>query len=166
MSRFLTPLPKGLRFTDPVVVVATFGGSGLLRQAPGTWGSLAAMFAALPFAILGGPVVLSIAAIAAFLIGLWATEKYIAASDNHDPSEVVIDEVAAMWLVMAALPPNPIFYMLGFAFFRLFDIWKPWPIKGLEKRVAGEMGVMVDDLVAAIYAIMAAWIAGIAFFTA
>lgn len=166
MSRYLTPLPANLRFTDPVVVVATFGGAGLLRPAPGTWGSIAAVFAALPFAILGGPVVLSIAAIGAFLIGLWATEKYIAASGNHDPSEVVIDEVAAMWLVMAALPPNPIFYMLGFTFFRLFDIWKPWPIRGLEKRVPGEMGVMVDDLVAAIYAIMAAWIAGLAFFTA
>jgi len=165
VSRFLTPLPKGLPFADPVVTVSTFGGAGLLRPAPGTWGSVAALFAGWPLGILGGPVVLSIAAVIAFLAGLWATERYIEASGKQDPSEVVIDEVAAMWLVMAALPPTPLAYFLGFAFFRLFDIWKPWPIRGLERRVKGEMGVMVDDLVAAIYAIIAAWLAGMALFT-
>lgn len=165
MSRFITPLPNGLRFADPIVTVATFGGSGLLRPAPGTWGSLAAVFAAWPLGVIGGPVALSIAAVIAFLAGLWATEKYIAASGNHDPSEVVIDEVAAMWLVMAALPPTPLAYLLGFLCFRLYDIWKPWPIKGIERRVSGEMGVMVDDIVAAIYAIITAWIIGIALFS-
>ncbi|WP_422024857.1 phosphatidylglycerophosphatase A [Pyruvatibacter mobilis] len=165
MSRFLTPLPKELHFADPVVTIATFGGSGLLRPAPGTWGTLAAVFAGWPIAVLGGPVAMSVAAVAAFLAGLWATERYIEASGNQDPSEVVIDEVAAMWLVMAALPPTPLAYLLGFVFFRLFDIWKPWPIRGLERRVKGEMGVMVDDMVAAIYAIIAAWVAGMALFT-
>jgi len=165
MSRFITPLPKGLHFADPIVTVATFGGSGLLRPAPGTWGTLAAVFAAWPLGVLGGPIVLTIAAVIAFLAGLWATEKYIAASGNHDPSEVVIDEVAAMWLVMAAIPPTPLSYLLGFLFFRLFDIWKPFPIRRLEKRVAGEMGVMVDDIVAALYAIIATWVVGIAYFT-
>jgi len=165
MARFLTPLPNGLHFADPVVTVATFGGSGLLRPAPGTWGTLAAVFAGWPLGVLGGPVALSIAAVIAFLAGLWATERYIAASGNADPGEVVIDEVAAMWLVMAAIPPTPVAYLLGFAFFRLFDIWKPWPIKGLERRVGGEMGVMVDDMVAAIYAIIATWLVGMALFT-
>ncbi|MGD1933228.1 MAG: phosphatidylglycerophosphatase A [Candidatus Phaeomarinobacter sp.] len=165
MSRFITPLPQGLHFADPVVAIATFGGSGLLRPAPGTWGTAAAVFAAWPLGVIGGPVVLSIAAVIAFLGGLWATEKYIAASGNQDPSEVVIDEVAAMWLVMAAIPPTPVSYLLGFAFFRLFDIWKPFPIRQLEKRVGGEMGVMVDDMVAAIYAIIATWVVGIAYFT-
>ena len=159
MSRFITPLPGGLKFADPVVSIATFGGSGLLRPAPGTWGTLAAVFAAWPVAVIGGPVALTIAAALAFLAGLWATEKYIAASGNQDPSEVVIDEVAAMWLVMAAIPPAPIAYLFGFAFFRLFDIWKPWPISRVETLVSGEMGVMADDIVAALYAIICTWLA-------
>ncbi len=165
MSRFVTPLPDSLKFADPVVSIATFGGSGLLRPAPGTWGTLAAVFAGWPIAILGGPIALTIAAVIAFLAGLWATEKYIAASGNHDPSEVVIDEVAAMWLVMAALPPFPIAYLLGFGFFRLFDIWKPWPISSIERRISGELGVMADDIAAAIYAIIITWLAIIWLFT-
>lgn len=165
MTRWLTPLPRGIAFTDPAVTVATFGGAGLLRPAPGTWGSLAALFAGWPLALFGGPVALSIAAVVAFLAGLWATERYCAAAGRVDPPEVVIDEVAAMWLVMAALPPTPLAYLLGFGFFRLFDIWKPWPIGFVERRVAGEMGVMADDVIAAVYAIIAAWVAGIVFFT-
>jgi len=162
MRRIITPLPATLRFSDPVVAIATFGGVGLLRPAPGTWGSVAALFAGWPIAVLGGPVALTIAAVLAFMAGVWAVEKYIAATDRHDPSEVVIDEVAAMWLVMAALPPTLTAYALGFAFFRLFDISKPWPIRGIEQRVGGEMGVMADDIAAALYAIIAAWIVGIA----
>ncbi len=161
MARFLTPLPEGLRFTDPAVTVATFGGSGLLRPAPGTWGSLAALFAGWAVVLAGGPVLLTILALGAFLAGLWATEQYAEAAGRPDPSEVVIDEVAAMWLVMAALPPTLVAYALGFFFFRLFDIWKPWPIRAIERRVGGEMGVMADDIAAAIYAIIAAWAAGL-----
>lgn len=163
--RWLTPLPPGLGFAHPAVTIATFAGCGLLRPAPGTWGSLAAVFAGWPIAAAGGPVALTIAALGAFLAGLWAVETYTAAAGRADPPEVVIDEVAAMWLVMAALPPTPVAYALGFGFFRLFDIWKPWPVRAIERRAGGEMGVMADDMMAAVYAILAAWVAGIVLLT-
>ena len=66
---------------------------------------------------------------------------------------IVIDEVAAMWLVMAALPFTPTGMLLAFSLFRIFDIMKPFPIKHLEHRLTGGFGVMVDDMLAAVYAI-------------
>ncbi|MBX3487831.1 phosphatidylglycerophosphatase A [Parvibaculum sp.] len=154
MSRF-TPLPAGLRFGHPVVLVATWFGAGLIRPAPGTWGSLAAMpFAFVIVYLLGAPA-LALAAFAAFAAGIWAAERYCAASGTEDASEVVIDEVAAVWLVLAALPMSPVNWLAGFALFRLFDIWKPWPIGAVERRFKGGFGVMADDVVAAIYAVIA-----------
>ncbi|MBX3497187.1 MAG: phosphatidylglycerophosphatase A [Parvibaculum sp.] len=154
MSRF-TPLPAGLRFGHPVVLVATWFGAGLIRPAPGTWGSLGAVpFAFVIVYFLGAPA-LALAALAAFAAGIWASERYCAASGTEDASEVVIDEVAAMWLVLAALPMSPVNWLAGFALFRLFDIWKPWPIGAVERRFKGGFGVMADDVVAAIYAVIA-----------
>ena len=83
----------------------------------------------------------------------------------HDHGAIVWDEFVGYWITMFMIPVTWYWALLGFALFRLFDIWKPWPIRGLERRVKGEMGVMVDDMVAAIYAIIAAWVAGMALFT-
>jgi phosphatidylglycerophosphatase A len=65
---------------------------------------------------------------------------------------VVIDEVVGLWLVLAVAPLDPVYYGLGFALFRLFDIFKPWPVSWVERRFGGGIGIMADDVVAAVYA--------------
>jgi phosphatidylglycerophosphatase A len=143
------PLPPGLRLTDPVALAATWFGAGLLPKAPGTWGSLAALPPALLLAWLGGPWALMAGALAAFALGLWASARYAAAAGKDDPSEVVIDEVAAQWLVLAFLPLAPLPWLAGFALFRLFDAAKPWPVSLADRRLKGGFGIMADDMVAA-----------------
>lgn len=154
MNHF-TPLPTGLAFHHPVALIATWFGAGLIRPAPGTWGSLAAIpFAFVIVHFLGAPA-LALAAFAAFVAGVWASARYCTAAGADDASEVVIDEVAAMWLVLAALPMSPLNWFAGFALFRVYDIWKPWPIRNIDRRFKNGFGVMADDMVAAIYAVLA-----------
>ena len=75
-------------------------------------------------------------------------------SDHHDPGFIVIDEIAAQWLVLLAAPLDWRFYGAAFLLFRLFDITKPWPARLVERRVAGGLGIMLDDIVAALYALL------------
>ncbi len=152
------PLPAGLRFRHPAVLVATFLGAGLSPLAPGTVGSLAA----LPFAWLIhtwlGPGALLAAAAAAFAIGWWAAGVYARAGGEPDPGTVVIDEVAGQWLTLAAVAATPLNYAIGFALFRFFDIVKPWPASRIDRHMHGGMGIMLDDIVAAIYAGATLWV--------
>jgi phosphatidylglycerophosphatase A len=123
-------------------------GAGWLKPAPGTWGSAAA----LPFGWLlwrlGGPPVLGIAAAVVFLIGWWASERIVRADGLEDPSWVVIDEVAGQWLTLLLTPPSLLDYAVGFALFRLFDIWKPWPVSWADSQLKGGLGIMLDDVLA------------------
>jgi phosphatidylglycerophosphatase A len=139
-------------------IIATFFGTGLMRPAPGTWGSLAALPVAWALHVLGGFAALAMATAAVFALGWWATEKETAGSDDPDPSEIVIDEVAGMWLALwpvslgaamqgvdvLALWPG---WVVAFLAFRLFDIWKPGPV-GLADRRGDALGVMLDDIIA------------------
>lgn len=136
-------------------------GAGLLRPAPGTWGSLAAF----PLAWLLwriNPVVFLAAIPVVYLLGLWSTQRYIEGRTNHDPSEVVIDEVIGQWIALLpvalgalARDISPLALWPGlvsaFVFFRLFDIWKPGPV-GWADRQPGAKGVMLDDAVAGLLA--------------
>lgn len=153
MSIF-TPIPAPLRFADPVTLVATWFGSGLLPKAPGTWGSLAALPPAFLLVWFGGPAALVMGAALAFVLGIPAAARYARALGKDDPSEIVIDEVAAQWLVLAALPLTPLAWCAGFLFFRVFDIVKPWPVSLADRRLKGGSGIMADDVVAAAYAIL------------
>ena len=137
--------------------VATGGGLGLLPVAPGTWGSLLALPIAWGFAPLGLPLSV-LSAVALTAIGIWAIDRALAGSAVVDPPEIVIDEVCAQWLVLAVLPQEPIAYALGFAAFRLADIFKPWPAGWADRNIGGALGVMLDDLLAAPYAVAGAWI--------
>jgi phosphatidylglycerophosphatase A len=149
-----TPLPASIRMRQPAVLLATWFGAGLIRPAPGTWGTLAAVPFALFIHWLGGSLLLFASAIVIFTIGIWAAGTYCRAAEREDASEVVIDEVAAIWLVLAALPLTAPGWLAGFLLFRLFDILKPWPIRGFERRFKGGIGVMIDDIVAALFAIL------------
>tara|TARA_B100001939_G_scaffold331712_3_gene330038 strand:- start:37009 stop:37497 length:489 start_codon:yes stop_codon:yes gene_type:complete len=142
----------------PAFVLSTWFFSGLLPKAPGTWGSLAA----LPFAWLlwtyGGYWAMALGIAGVFLLGLWAAGKYMQLSGTQDPGEVVIDEVAGVWITCLALPLSPEIkdYVLAFILFRLFDILKPWPIRIFDRRHSA-FGVMMDDVVAGIMAAAILW---------
>ena len=149
--------PAGLQFIHPVVLIVTWFGAGLIPKAPGTWGSLFA----LPFAVfiyyLAGSVGLIVAAALAFFAGWLASNIYLNATrradvEDEDPSEIVIDEVAGQWLVLAVVPVDALLYGMGFLLFRFFDIVKPWPVNLIDRRVKGGLGVMLDDIAAAVYA--------------
>ena len=143
----------GLPLRHPAALVATWFGVGLLPFAPGTWGSLAALPFAWAIVALAGPAALAVGAIVAFAAGCWAAEKIAEASGQYDPGFVVIDEVAALWLVLVAAPLDWRAYLAAFVLFRVFDIVKPWPARLVERRVEGGLGIMLDDIVAALYAL-------------
>ncbi len=133
-----------------VLGLATVWGVGRLPKAPGTFGTVAAI----PLAILtqwGGVWVEWGVLIGVCVVGTWAADEACRILGRKDPSEVVIDEVAGLLLTMIAAPVGWIWFVVGFVLFRLFDIWKPWPVNWLE-RLPGGWGVMADDLAAGGYA--------------
>ena len=154
-------------------LIATFFYAGHLRPAPGTWGSLAALPAAWVIYVLTGPWGLVVGIIVSYFIGVWATAEETRGKDNHDPSEIVIDEVCGQWIALLpvmfgaarmgadvlALWPG---WIAAFLLFRLFDITKWGPV-GWADRMHGPTGVMLDDVIAGIFAaIGVAVLAGIA----
>jgi phosphatidylglycerophosphatase A len=154
-------------------LIATFFYAGLLRPAPGTWGSAAAIPAAWLIFLLGGWPLLALGCVAVFGLGWWATMRETEGTDNHDPSEIVIDEVAGQWIALLpvaigashsgagfwALWPG---VLTAFIAFRLFDIWKPGPVGWADRR-DDALGVMLDDVIAGVMAgivvMIGAWIA-------
>ncbi len=136
--------------------LATLGGIGRIPFAPGTWGSLLAILLVPALLDWLGTIGFALATLLATLIGIWSASLHEGTSGKHDGSEVVIDELAGQWatvlplLFIDAVRPALLDYLLAFALFRLFDIWKPWPIGRLDAVVPGGFGTMLDDLVAAI----------------
>jgi phosphatidylglycerophosphatase A len=126
-------------------------GSGLAPWAPGTAGTLAAVPLYLLLRPL--PLVWYLATLLTFLLlGVWACEKTARELNAHDPSAIVWDEFLGYLLTMTAAPTGWQWVVLGFALFRFFDILKPWPIRELDRRVEGGLGVMLDDLAAGVMA--------------
>lgn len=129
-------------------LLCSWFGAGWMRPAPGTWGS----FAALPLAWLlwwlGGHPLLAGAMAVVFFAGWWASERIVKADGLEDPSWVVIDEVVGQWMTLLFTPPSLLDYAVGFTLFRLFDIWKPWPVSWADSRVKGGLGIMLDDVLA------------------
>ena len=143
-----------LRLTDVKHFLARLIGSclglGFVRWAPGTVASFAGALVYLLLPVLGRPEVLIPAIVIVFFLGLWASgvmeELY-----GHDPSQVTVDELAGQWIALLFLPHDWFVILLGFAAFRLFDILKPEPVDSAQ-RLPGAWGVMVDDVLAGIYA--------------
>lgn len=142
--------------------IATFFYIGHLRPAPGTWGSLAALPAAAILYALGGPYTVVAGIAVAYAVGLWATTHVTAGQDDHDPSEIVIDEVVGQWLALlpvlfgAANNNVPLLalwpgWVAAFVLFRFFDITKLGPIGWADRR-GDPTGVMLDDVIAGIFA--------------
>lgn len=145
-------LPSGASLKEPEMLIATWFGSGLVRPAPGTVGSLAALPPALLIMWLEGPGALFIAAILVFAAGIWAARAYERKSGEHDSSTVVIDEVAGQWITLLPAGLNPWLWLTAFVLFRFFDAAKPWPVSWADRKIGGAFGVMFDDILAALYA--------------
>jgi len=142
----LRALPHAWR--DPVVFLVTGFGSGLVPRAPGTVGSLVALvlwwwlLAPLPWMAQLAVVVGS------FGLGTWLTGRVAVRYQVGDDPAIVIDEFVGLWLALLAVPQSPVLAVAGFALFRLFDIWKPWPVRAADRHVPGAFGVMLDDVLA------------------
>jgi phosphatidylglycerophosphatase A len=146
-------------------VVATFFGAGMMRPGPGTYGSVAAvllwfgvahLFAA---GLVGLAVGTAAAALAATLWGIPAATIAARESGRKDPGFVVIDEVAGQWIALIGVRPDWRHAALALVLFRLFDIWKPWPIRRLEKLPEGT-GIMLDDVAAGVLALVVGLVLG------
>ena len=133
---------------DPAYFIAFGFGSGLMPIAPGTWGTLAAMPIYLLLAA-SNPVVYLTATIAAFLLGVYVSEKISQELGVHDYCGIVWDEVVGYLLTMFIVPVGVGWMLAGFLLFRIFDIWKPQPIRFVDKHVHGGLGIMLDDVIAA-----------------
>ena len=136
----------------PAHFVALGFGSGLARHAPGTYGTMIGLPLFALLIALPEPTHLAIIALL-FVVGIPICTKAGTALGVSDHGSIVWDEIVAMMLVLEFTPKNSIWWLLAFAFFRLFDIWKPVPIRQFDARLKGGFGVMFDDLLAALYAI-------------
>lgn len=136
----------------PADLVATFFSVGRLPAAPGTWGSAVTLPISWLIASWLGPDWLFAAAAAVFVVGWWAADTYARRNGAEDPGEVVVDEVAGQMLALAVVPVDLVYYAAAFALFRIADIWKPWPVSYAERRLAGGLGIMADDVLAGVYA--------------
>ncbi len=143
-------------------LVATFFYVGHLKPAPGTWGSLAALPAAWVILLIAGPYGLLFMSLVVFGAGYCATVQQTRGKADHDPSEIVIDEVVGQWIALLPVAfgaaNNDVSYLAlwpgwvaAFILFRLFDITKPWIIGWVDKR-DDALGVMLDDVIAGVFA--------------
>ena len=132
--------------------IATGLGLGYAPFAPGTFGTMLAL--PIHFLISRLPLPLYFAAMAALILvavaAAGAAEKIL---DRPDPGEVVIDEVVGMLVAMIAVPLHPLAWLLAFGLFRFFDIVKPWPVGYIDQHFHGGLGIVMDDLMAGLYAL-------------
>ncbi len=134
----------------PITMIATSFGAGLLPKAPGTFGTLTAV--PLAYALSFAPNwAFWLAAFLVTLIGTWAASRFCAAAGTHDDQRIVVDEVAGDLVTLLATARTSVHLALAFVLFRLFDIWKPPPVRYIDRHVKGGFGVMADDLAAGVY---------------
>nr|WP_196139169.1 phosphatidylglycerophosphatase A [Aliikangiella sp. G2MR2-5] len=138
-------------FTDPIHFLAFGFGSGLAPVAPGTFGTIAAI----PLAYL----IASLSLLSALLLvlvtviaGIYICHQSSRKLNVHDHPGIVWDEFAGYMIAMLGFAPEWWNLLFAFIFFRIFDIFKPWPIKWVDKHVSGGLGIMLDDLIAGVFA--------------
>jgi phosphatidylglycerophosphatase A len=147
----MTPDRKFL-LSQPAHFLALGLGAGLAPKAPGTWGSLAALPLFWLLTRLAPDLIAVIGAlIAAFAVGVWACDLTGRQLGVPDHGSIVWDEIVAMWLILAFIPAEWLAWLAAFLLFRFFDILKPWPIRHVDTRLKNGFGVMLDDVLAAVY---------------
>ena len=153
----MTLIPAAI-LKNPIHCLAFGFGSGLAPKAPGTFGTLMAV----PFYLLlaqCSPLIYALIVLAAFIVGIYLCGKTADDLGVHDHPGIVWDEFVGFWITMFAAPAGLVWLIVGFALFRLFDIWKPWPIKILDDKIESGFGIMIDDVLAGIYAFVVLQIA-------
>lgn len=147
-------IPVTMPRRDPAFWIASGFGAGLSPKAPGTVGSIVAL---LPWLALRGlpPLYYAAAVLAVFGIGVWAADRVIRAIRIDDPGVIVIDEWIGLWIALFMAPAGWAWPVLGLVLFRLFDIWKPWPVRWADGALHGGFGAMLDDALAGVYGLIA-----------
>lgn len=138
----------------PACFLALGFGSGLSPVAPGTFGTLAALPIFWLMQDLSLPLYLLLTLLA-FVAGIWLCQQAVDWLGRDDPGAVVWDEIVGYLVTMIAAPSGWQWMLAGFVLFRLFDIWKPWPVSLADEKLHDGLGVMVDDVVAGLYALIA-----------
>jgi len=136
---------------NPIHLLAFGFGSGLAPRAPGTWGTIAAL---LPWYFLQQlpPLIYVAAIVIAAAVGFFICGRTARDLGVHDHGGIVWDEFVGLWIALFLVPVEPFWVLTGFLFFRLFDIFKPWPIGWCDRNLQGGAGIMVDDLLAGVAA--------------
>jgi phosphatidylglycerophosphatase A len=137
--------------SDPILCLAFGFGSGLLKFMPGTWGTLAAL-PIYGLLLLLPPWLYWFFTLLSVLTGIYICEQAAKKLGEHDFGGIVWDEVVGLLITMSVVPFSWESLAAGFVAFRFFDILKPWPISWLDKHVAGGFGIMLDDMLAGIFA--------------
>jgi phosphatidylglycerophosphatase A len=146
-------MPTGVgSLRDPVHFIAFGFGAGLAPRAPGTFGSLVGLVAA--WWLFELPLPWRIAVVLAVIgFGIWVCGESARRLDRHDDQRIVFDEIAGVLLTsLAVVERTWLALALVFVFFRIFDILKPWPIRDVDHSLRGGLGIMLDDLIAALFA--------------
>ena len=136
---------------DPILCIAFGFGSGLAKKAPGTFGTLAAIPIYMVL-IQANSVIYAIVTIVFSLLGIWICEIAANRLGEHDFGGIVWDEIAGFLITMWFVDFTWQNLFLGFVLFRIFDIIKPWPIKWVDQKVSGGFGIMLDDVIAGLFA--------------
>lgn len=139
--------------SSPTHFLAFGFGSGLAPIAPGTFGTLVAI----PLFLLMQPLALPwylLIVLAITVFGIWLCGTSAKELGLHDPAGIVWDEIAGYLVTMIAAPVGWKWIIIGFLLFRLFDIWKPWPVNIADKKLEGGLGIILDDIIAGIYALI------------
>ncbi len=151
-----TPSFKEL-IKNPVLMLGFGFGSGLLKPGPGTWGTLLGLLLFIPILLWSEMVAWAVLSFS-MVAGIWICGRSAELMGEHDHGGIVWDEFIGIWLVLLFLPEQTItMWVLAFVFFRIFDIFKPWPINWADSKLSGGLGIMLDDVIAAAYAIMVIW---------
>lgn len=152
------PLKK-ISLLNPVHLLAVGFGSGLIHPAPGTWGSLAGTFiGVILLALLGTKTFLILTALC-FALGCYLCQKTADDMGVHDHGTIVWDEFVGIFIVLSAVPElSWQWILMAFVLFRFFDILKPYPIRYFDEKLKSGFGIMVDDVLAAIYAVIVVFV--------
>jgi phosphatidylglycerophosphatase A len=137
-------------FKHPIHFLAIGLGSGAAPKAPGTFGTVMAVLLYWPLSQLPLFSYCAVVLVAA-IVGVYICGKTSKDWQVHDHGGIVWDEFVGYWITMIAIPVTWYWALLGFVLFRIFDIWKPWPISWLDKKVHGGLGIMIDDVVAGVF---------------
>lgn len=142
---------------EKLILFFAFGfGSGFIRPASGTWGTIPGVVIAywlMPHLLLHLAIFLLIT-----IVGIWLCEKASTLLGVHDHRGIVIDEISGMLLTLLCFEPTLLTLVLGFFWFRVFDILKPWPIRWIDQKIHGGLGIMLDDLIAGVFAWVALYV--------